>query len=143
MARTQVAFHATPVSSSAFPGSADGILIFDNALYNVGNCYDPATGVFTAKHAGLYFFIVTTGMEDINSEGAIHALFVDGAQVGVGGTFQVISKLSRPYITGPVHAAVHLKPGNKAWVVGKSAGAFKGKLFAMFSGFMISRDFPE
>ena len=36
--------------------SVTGIIIFDNVVLNVGNAYDPETGVFTCKKAGYYIF---------------------------------------------------------------------------------------
>lgn len=61
-----VAFFA--YSTSAIPASiTHHILIFDNAVTNVGNAYHPHTGTFIAPRSGFYVFTWT-----IRLNGAMH-----------------------------------------------------------------------
>lgn len=50
----QPAFHAYFSNSQFSPGS--GTLVFDATYVNIGNCYNPAIGRFTAPVPGRYFF---------------------------------------------------------------------------------------
>jgi len=49
-----VQFHGTLTSSVTYPLSTASIIVFDNAITNVGSQMNTATGSFTASAAGLY-----------------------------------------------------------------------------------------
>ncbi|XP_071139370.1 complement C1q tumor necrosis factor-related protein 3-like [Mytilus edulis] len=54
---TQVAFHARLAKSVTLHGAQT--VIFDKDITNIGNAYNPHTGLFKAPYAGLYFFSCT------------------------------------------------------------------------------------
>nr|XP_029530091.1 complement C1q-like protein 2 [Oncorhynchus nerka] len=58
--RPQVAFSATlGISGTIGPVSNEITLVFQRVLSNVGNAYNPTTGIFTAPVRGLYHFTFT------------------------------------------------------------------------------------
>ncbi|XP_041731732.2 complement C1q-like protein 2 [Coregonus clupeaformis] len=58
--RPQVAFSATlGISGTIGPVSNEITLVFRRVLSNIGNAYNPTTGIFTAPVRGLYHFTFT------------------------------------------------------------------------------------
>ncbi|CDQ77732.1 unnamed protein product [Oncorhynchus mykiss] len=58
--KEQVAFSATlGISGTIGPVSNEITLVFQRVLSNVGNAYNPTTGIFTAPVRGLYHFTFT------------------------------------------------------------------------------------
>jgi hypothetical protein len=131
IARKQVAFHVTDPQSHNLP--ADTPIKFASFHYNLGNAYSYSTGYFVAPYRGYYYFICTTGSNDLNDY-ALHSLYVDNRMLGVTATYDV----SHPTFA-PVHAVVHLVPGQKVWV--KADGSsYANNYYSMFSGFLLALD---
>jgi hypothetical protein len=132
-AKTQVAVHATSLSSSRPPSGTP--LKFYIVLYNQGDAYSASTGYFVAPVSGVYYFISTIGGADSNDD-AHHYLYVDNTQLGVSYTYR--DGLNPVF--SPVHAVVHLTPGQKVWV--KADGStYLDYHYSMFSGFLLFQDF--
>ncbi|XP_017296964.1 complement C1q-like protein 2 [Kryptolebias marmoratus] len=72
--QVKVAFSATLLNNqnwtSLGPYEKDETLKFERVVTNIGNGYDPATGVFTAPAKGLYY-VQITGM--VGSSGTLNA----------------------------------------------------------------------
>jgi hypothetical protein len=132
-AHNQVAFHAT-ATKNPHPSDYGDPIIFDYAFYNLGNSYSPTTGYFTAKFAGTYYFITTTGGLG-NNDYAEHALILDDYRA-LGEAYTYRSGSNWDYV--PVHAVVHLNPGQKVWVWGDES-KYNGEV-SMFSGFLLAHD---
>nr|KAG5694069.1 hypothetical protein BaRGS_025648 [Batillaria attramentaria] len=54
----RVAFSAACVEGEHIPASGSAIINLNVVITNVGNAYNPHTGVFTAPYDGYYYFIV-------------------------------------------------------------------------------------
>ncbi|CAC5414404.1 C1QL [Mytilus coruscus] len=91
--------------------SDETVVIFDKAPLNVGGGYDTASGKFTCKDAGLYFFSWTTlsqPRKDFTS-----ALFVNGGGIAEN---IVDNDETGDAMTGSNSAVVRLRKGDLAWI---------------------------
>jgi hypothetical protein len=134
-AHNQVAFHATDSGLNYLHPSSGTPIIFTGVHYNLGRSYSPTTGYFTAKFAGIYYFIVTTGGFNNNAE-AYHFLVMDN-NILLGKAYTYKSGRNADYV--PFHAVVHLNPGQKVWVQGDGS-TYEGGNHSMFTGFLLAND---
>ncbi|XP_014824067.1 PREDICTED: complement C1q-like protein 2 [Poecilia mexicana] len=134
LTKSRVAFPAALVDTDDWttkgPLGADETLEFKRVITNIGNGYDPATGVFTAPVKGLYYIRVS-GVAGPNGE--LHAgVKKDGVNM-----FAIYHKAGTQ--AGASNAMVlALEQGNRVYVqlwAGKSI-ADQGRL-STFTGFLV------
>lgn len=130
-ASTSIGFTASVTSSSSTWNS--GTLVFPKIITNVGNGYNPSTGVFTAPIAGEYVFFV-----NVQAEGS-RSIYVNIVLNGVTQVKTLANGEGRDfYDAGPNLAVLTLEKNNKVWVT-YSAGQgyhYEGPV-TTFSGFLI------
>ena len=102
-----VAFTAGVTSSSSTWNS--GTLIFDSVIVNVGNGYNPSTGVFTSPVAGTYVFYVTA------VEYSKQYLQVDIVLNSVS-KVKLLGEDDAGYQTGTNMVVLNLQKGDNVWV---------------------------
>ncbi|XP_031435373.1 complement C1q-like protein 2 [Clupea harengus] len=80
----KVSFSASLLESGAGntgPDDEEGNLIYQNVITNIGNAYNPDTGVFTAPVKGVYHFTVFAMGQGHESTGTGVCLYRNGARV--------------------------------------------------------------
>lgn len=121
--RHEVAFTAgIPFSSTTWNS---GTLIFNVVITNVGNGYNPSTGVFTSPREGTYVFYVSA------VEYAAQNLYLD----------IVLNSVSKvEYQTGTNMAVLSLQKGDNVWVryAGGKGYYSQSVSITTFSGFLAS-----
>ncbi|XP_061176211.1 uncharacterized protein LOC133185171 [Saccostrea echinata] len=133
------------VSSSGRSWSS-GKLIFTKVLYNQGNGYDSASGVFTAPSAGMYVFYVSITSYSSNTI-SVDIILNGYSQVTAranGGSGSLYtgygsSDYSYPYQSGTNMAVLSLKRGDRVWTGYKSGTGYytDSTPITTFSGFLI------
>lgn len=112
-----------------------GIVRFDRVWTNVGNAYDPDTGVFTATVSGVYHFSCTV-MNGHKSSVRVY-LFKNETPTVSGYIYDV-----NHHDTGTINANIELKEGDKVSIRrgthdGKNVYSEDKSNMSMFSGFLI------
>ncbi|XP_043963021.1 complement C1q-like protein 2 [Gambusia affinis] len=136
LTKSRVAFSAAlfNVDSNTWttkgPVGADETLKFEKVITNIGNGYDPATGIFTAPVTGLYY-IRATGIAGPNGE------LQAGVKKNGENMFAIFQKAGSQ--SGASNAmAMALQQGDRVFVqlwAGKSI-ADQGRL-STFTGFLV------
>uniref|UniRef100_K1QJZ2 Caprin-2 n=1 Tax=Magallana gigas TaxID=29159 RepID=K1QJZ2_MAGGI len=129
---TRIGFTATISSTSTTWNS--GTLVFDVVITNVGNGYNPSTGVFTAPTAGEYVFFV-----NVQSFGT-QSIYVDVVLNGVTKvrTMAYNGGSSEYYEAGPNLVVLTLQKGDRVWVKRHSGqGFYISGPITTFSGFRL------
>ena len=125
-----MAFTASVVSSNT--SWTSGTLIFNQVISNVGNGYDPKTGVFTAPRAGTYIFYaaaVEYGTQYLRLDIVINNV----AKV------RLLGYSSASYQTGTNMVAQYLRRGDDVRVIHSYGKGYYSNTVPMttFTGFMI------
>ncbi|XP_065928376.1 uncharacterized protein [Magallana gigas] len=127
----RIGFTAT-VSTSSISWNS-GTLVFDVVITNVGNGYNPSTGVFTAPTAGEYVFFVNVQSYNINS------IYVDVVLNGVTKVRTMAYTGGSDYFdAGPNLVVLTLQKGDRVWVKYFSGQGYhiNGPI-TTFSGFLL------
>ena len=128
--KQKVAFTAGVTSQSTTWNS--GTLIFNSVILNVGNGYNPSTGVFTPPVAGTYVFYVT-------------AVEYEKTYLQVDIVLNSVSKVrtmgynSAAYQTGTNMVVLNLQKGDSVWVRHYDGrGYYTNPVpFTTFTGFLV------
>lgn len=107
------------------------ILQFDDVVTNVGNGYDPYTGIFTAPVPGNYAIFLTimgTGARD----GTLK-IEKGGAPLNYVHTMPSLNQ-------GSTLVTSHFRAGEKVFIRQNSQVAIRGSWYTVFSGFLIHAD---
>ena len=128
--KQKVAFTAGVTSSTSTWNS--GTLIFNSVILNVGNGYNPSTGVFTSPVAGTYVFYVTA------IEYSTQYLQVDIVQNSVS-MVKLLGDDHADFQTGTNMVVLNLQKGDRVWVRHVSGkGYWSASVPATtFTGFLI------
>ena len=126
----KVAFTAGVTSDNATWSS--GTLIFNVAISNNGNGYNPRTGVFTSPMAGTYVFYVTV-VEYLKQH-----LMVDIVQNSVS-KVRLLGANDAAYQTGTNMVVLNLQKGDRVWVRHVSGTGYDTHdvTLTTFTGFLI------
>ncbi|XP_047429504.1 complement C1q tumor necrosis factor-related protein 3-like [Mugil cephalus] len=132
--RSQVAFSASLVNTTEWTNQgpfADAIpLVFRRVTTNIGNAYDPDTGVFTVPVRGLYY-LSFTGV--VGNSGSLNAALLKNDQV----MFAIFN-------TGGKHSSatnsmtLELQEGDRVWItMWHQHSIFDQSRLSTFSGFLV------
>ncbi|XP_065928372.1 uncharacterized protein [Magallana gigas] len=128
----RIGFTATVSSASSTWNS--GTLVFDVVVTNVGNGYNPSTGVFTAPMAGEYAFFVNV---QSYSNKIIYAEVVLNGVTKVR-TMAYSYAGNEYYEAGPNLVVLTLQKGDRVWVKRYSGqGYYIDGPLTTFSGFLL------
>ncbi|XP_052072336.1 C1q-related factor-like isoform X1 [Mytilus californianus] len=123
------AFSASLTSSITL--QSNEVLKFDKVWLNMGNVYDPTTGVFTVSRNGLYF-VSSTVMANRGQYLHCHLWKNNQSDVGIFGT---------NYSTGTLNTVMALKKGDRIYAKhddNKAGEQMYGNHWSMFSAYLIS-----
>ena len=105
--KQKVAFTAGVTSDSTTWNS--GTLIFNSVILNVGNGYNPSTGIFTSPVAGTYVFYVTA-VEYSNQYLRVDIVLNSVSKV------RTMGDSSTSFQTGTNMVILNLQKGDSVWV---------------------------
>lgn len=100
---------------------------------NVGNGYNPSTGVFTAPTAGEYVFFVNVqsySTQSIEANVVLNGLTKVRTEAYSGGS-------SDQYDAGPNLVVLTLQKEDRVWVKYHAGTDYQGSLMTTFSGFLL------
>ena len=138
---TTVAFHAwnnaNPVQTAAL-----GTIVLNHAVTNVGNAYDPLTGVFTAPVSGLYDFQATVMSAHAGSGQRVYAAMnVDNTRVAIA-----LSDTNHGHWNqATMKSIVHVSAGQKVYLQNTDNSVVEyysshAEPYTTFSGILITAD---
>ncbi|KAK7105601.1 uncharacterized protein [Littorina saxatilis] len=110
---------------------ANGTVIFDRVITNLGNGYSSSTGNFTAPVAGLYFFMLTSSPQT-NNDNSQALMYYDGSFL-----CYAASEVGMPGKVTSCGAAAHLSAGQRAWVTSRHNLT---NYYTSFSGVLVNSD---
>ena len=128
--KQKVAFTTGVKSSSSTWNS--GTLIFNSVILNVGNGYNPSTGVFTSPVAGTYVFYVTA-VESIKQDLRVDIVLNSVSKV------RTMGYSDAAYQTGTNMVVLNLQKGDSVWVMYNDGTGYWTQTVpaTTFTGFLI------
>lgn len=133
-ATSNVAFSAA-LGSSMGPFEQDTPLKYQRILSNIGNGYNPATGIFTAMMRGVYYFSYTMYNNNSGQPSSIVSLMMNSQRVV--STWGTVSNDSHDSATNA--AVLQLEAGDSVFVqlYAKRIMYDNGFYYNTFSGFLL------
>ena len=122
-----IAFHAR-LSNDAVLKHGQTV-VFDDAITNIGNAYNPHAGHFTAPYDGVYFF-TTSFLKRLSSN--LHLYMLKNSRIISRGH---ATNSTSGSIAGSMNAAIFLKKGDIVKIVG--SGRIHGD-WSFFTGHIIT-----
>ncbi|KAK7102026.1 EMILIN-1-like [Littorina saxatilis] len=120
---------------------------FDQVVFNDGNDYDSATGVYTAPCTGIYLISAKIFIAPLPKTRPVFDIRLDATNQGKVSTTildRISFGMSAINETGPASASttvtVRLEAGNRLWVESMNVYSLKGKFRTFFSGVLLSAD---
>ena len=108
---------------------------------NLGNGYNPETGLFTAPYAGAYLFLLDATHIPDHTLSSQLAIMKTGHHVLAATYGKAQSLQADSYTRDTVQAAVHLKVGEQVWVEHVyGATVFRQSSFTTFTGVLVQAD---
>lgn len=124
------------VSTSIGGSNGNGTMIYGNAQINIGNHYNPSTGIFTAPITGLYWFHWTGIKSDSTGNMDSFVSRLDLTHTGTGVPVQLRLDSGQPYDIAGISAIIRLNTNDTARITkSDNGGVHQG--WATFSGFLI------
>ncbi|XP_052327296.1 complement C1q-like protein 2 isoform X5 [Oncorhynchus keta] len=116
------------------PFDEDTTVVYKKVITNIGEAYNPDTGVFTAPVRGAYYFTFTCNVG--NSGVANAALLKNG--VNMAAVYEYANPISGIYHSGANGVILDLVEGDKVNVVLWSGSSiFDNSRISMFSGYLL------
>ena len=110
-------------------------LQFDAVVTNIGQGYDPATGLFTAPVSGVYSFFLSA-MSPNSHEDLMLAIVKEGNVLdltyGEGSTD--VNDQGSSLVT------THLATGQQVWVRQNGGDSVRGSYWTVFTGYLLQAD---
>ena len=135
---TTVAFHALNDGNDV-QTAAYGTIILSHVVTNIGNAYDPLTGVFTVPVSGLYDFQASILSAHVGTgQHAYAAIYVDSDRAALA----ISDTGFGPWNQATMKSIIHVNAGQKVYLknVENAVKEFKGGPYNSFSGFLINAD---
>lgn len=82
------AFRAYRSTNIAVPSGTATPIVFDQEEFDIASEYDPATGTFTAKNAGVYLLTCSTWLATSPTPGAVWNVNIYGPDFAIGSDLQ-------------------------------------------------------
>lgn len=117
----------------------EGTLPYPSAIYNVGNCYNPSTSVFTAPVSGTYFFTFSV-WHNLDNTGRAYLLKNSSYITAYGGNTGIHARLGATAKddTATFSAVVYLAANDNVRVYNGSGSSTLTLFYSQsFSGFLI------
>ena len=132
-----IGFTSAVGSNTRFPGY-DQTIVYDHIVTNVGNGFDPYTGVFGADKAGTYVFAISarsgstayyTTLELVHRGNVLCRAYASATDTDQGGCV----------------AVVHLQPGDHVMVrhMHGAGDVLTNNYYNVFSGFLITSEYKN
>nr|QBA18407.1 type 2 C1q domain-containing protein 6 [Littorina littorea] len=110
-------------------------VIFNEAITNIGDAYNPHNGIFTAPAAGTFAFFLTQMGVRFSGE-----IYLDIVKNGVTLDRVFAQGSTDSHDQGSTHVTTHLREGDQVWVRQTRGDAVRGDTWTVFTGYLLHAD---